>query len=482
MKIGSQEWKDANLKEMQEYAKARGGLCLSTEYISSHTKYLWQDSEGNQGEAVWYNYKQRGGWSKKDGYARNAKKLIKYTVEGIQTKFADPKQGRLLSTEYKNTKTKLLWEDSQGRQFWMDLEHVIAGQWSPHEKKEALAEAKRKYSYEFCDQFARKNGGGLLSPYMEVVTLSTKLKWVDRNGEVFIRPLHSVLSCDDLLAQKKSIGEYEIGEFLKSLGCEFKCNDRSVLGNKKEVDFFIPDSALAIEYHGLKWHTEEHLGSRNYHLDKFNSANKMGLSLLQVFQHEWKDRNSQVKSFIKSKLNKNTIKVHARKCIIKPVVKKDAVKFLNDYHIQGSGNFKEAFGAFYNGELLMLIAIGDHHRDSKSLPVLTRCVSKDNVTVVGGLSRLCKYASNTYPEFITWIDLRWSNGDSWLANGWTKEEQLKPDYFYYHPDKKTIQSKQSRAKHKLATPEGMTERDFAKAEGFERVYDCGKLRLKYIKA
>ena len=109
---------------------------------------------------------------------------------------------------------------------------------------------------------------------------------------------------------------------------------------------------------------------------------------------------------------------------------------------------------------------------------MTRCVSKCDVTVVGGLSRLCKAAIQDYTELLTWVDLRWSNGKAWNACGWTIEYTIAPDYFYYHQNKKVVISKQSRKKSNVATPVEMTEREHATLDGLVRVYDCGKLALK----
>jgi hypothetical protein len=476
LKPTSPEFKQKQLEEMHEYAKKRNGKCLATEYLNSHTRYLWEDSEGNQWLACWYNYKQRGGWSKKAGYEKNAKALIKYNIDMINEKFAKPKGGKLISTEYKNTRTKLEWEDSQGRRFFMTLANVINGQWSPFEKADKIGNLKRKYDPEFCHKYAESHGGKFLSTELTIIRSRDPMKWQDKNGEVFYRNLYDILT-NPFIAPKKSMGEYEISEFLKQHNIEFSPHCRKTLNTKFELDFYIPEKKMAIEYHGLKWHTEEKLG-KNYHLNKLKMANDVGISLIQIFEHEWRNRKFQVKSFLKSKLGLNKQKVFARNCQIKEVPKDEAKFFLDDNHIQGSGRFKFAYGLYHNNELKMLVAFGDHHRGGNEL-VLTRCVSLFDTTVVGGLSKLCKHVKNIKGSFITWVDLRWSDGTSWEAIGWVKEQVLKPDYFYYHSDKKIITSKQSRAKNKCATPENMTELEFAQSEGFSRIFDAGKVRLRY---
>ena len=476
MNTNSPEYKAEQLKQMHEYAAKQNGKCLATEYINSHTKYLWQDSEGNQWLACWYNYKQRGGWSKKAGYEKNAKALIKYTVEGINEQFAKPRGGKLISTEYKNTRIKLEWEDSAGRRFFMALGNVLNGQWSPHEKKERIGNLKRKYSPEFCHAYAEKHGGKFLSTELTTLNCKQPLKWQDANGEVFYRCLYDILT-GKFLAPKKSMGEYEIAEFLKEHNLSFIPQCRKTLGTGFEVDFVVLNKNIGIEYHGLKWHTETRKG-RNAHLEKLNMATKVNLKLVQIFEHEWHVRNFQVKSFLTSKLGLNKQKIFARKCELREVPKQDAISFLNNYHIQGAGRFEKAFGLYANNELLMLVSFGKHHRGGSEI-VLTRCVSKFDVTVVGGLSKLCNYAKRIYGSFITWVDLRWSDGSSWISNGWKQEEILKPDYFYYNENTKKVMSKQNRRKSKCPPPEGLTEKQFAEIQGFVRIFDAGKVRLRY---
>ena len=50
------------MEDLHEYAKSKGGKCLSYLYMNSHTEYLWEDSSGNQWNAGWYRIKA-GSWS-----------------------------------------------------------------------------------------------------------------------------------------------------------------------------------------------------------------------------------------------------------------------------------------------------------------------------------------------------------------------------------------------------------------------------------
>src|SRR5258706_494096 len=48
-----------SIVDMQRIAQAKGGRCLSREYIRGNAKLLWQCKEGHQWEAVPHNIKRR---------------------------------------------------------------------------------------------------------------------------------------------------------------------------------------------------------------------------------------------------------------------------------------------------------------------------------------------------------------------------------------------------------------------------------------
>ena len=203
--------------------------------------------------------------------------------------------------------------------------------------------------------------------------------------------------------------------------------------------------------------------------------------MVHIFENEWVNRQSQVKSFLKSKLGKNSRYLYARKTEVREVPAVEAKRFLNEFHIQGACNFKTALGLYNNNELVALLTVGLHHRNNIEW-VLSRFVCREGVTVVGGLSKLTKVAVNKFGSLSTWVDLRWSNGKSWISLGWELVNVLPPDYFYINTqDTRVITSKQSRKKSSVGTPEGMTELEHAKLDGFSRVWDCGKLKLVYKK-
>jgi hypothetical protein len=295
------------------------------------------------------------------------------------------------------------------------------------------------------------------------------------NTQVQMRQFYSAVESGN---QWCSSGETEVKEFVQSLG--YNCSSKFIYNNKfkRQLDIFIPELNIAIEYNGLYWHSEANSKIYNrYHLDKTEMCESKNIRLIQIFEHEWNNRKEQVKSFLRSALKKNEIRVHARKTSLRMVDKETAKRFLELYHIQGAPHvIGMGLGLFYEEELLSLITIGKHHRNNKEV-VLTRFVTKTNVTVVGGLSKLTKEALNLFPEIVTWVDRRWSTGNSWIKYGWEQVHVLPPDYFYFNNKTGEVVPKQNRQKKKLNTPNYLTEHQHALIDNLYRIYDCGKIKL-----
>lgn len=250
-----------------------------------------------------------------------------------------------------------------------------------------------------------------------------------------------------------------------------------VPGAHRSLDCYSPSKKVGIEFNGLYWHNEESKG-KTYHLDKTNACKAEGIRLIHIWEHEWRDRRSQVLSFLRSALSANPTKIGARKCEFRWVEPAAVKTLLESTHIQGfARQSKYALGVYHQGELVGAATFGKHHR-GRPVTVLNRLVFKDGVTISGGFSKISKLAAERFGTIISWVDLAKSDGQGYLKAGWKVEEVLKPDYFY-HDSQGNAYSKQSRKKSAVRTPQGMTEREHALQDGLYRVWDCGKMRLSF---
>jgi hypothetical protein len=278
----------------------------------------------------------------------------------------------------------------------------------------------------------------------------------------------------------------EIKEWLNNFGFNFS-SDYEVLENK-EIDLLDKDLKLGIEYCGLYWHNESSPEPRDhrYHINKYKNCLKKDIQLLTIFEDEWKFRQEQCKSHIKSILGMSNKKVFARKCEIREISREEAKSLFDSYHIQGSNKLGVVFfGLFHENELCGAMSLGRHSRQtdaSRKEITLDRLCFKDSYQVIGGSSKLfakcLEWAKNNgCKKIISFSDNRWSLGNVYLKMGFILEKEYGPDYSYVeinNPRKRL--SKQSQKKDITNCPKDLTEHVWAIQRGLARIYDCGKKR------
>ena len=254
-------------------------------------------------------------------------------------------------------------------------------------------------------------------------------------------------------------------------------HDRSVI-NPYQLDIYLPDHKLAIEFNGLYWHSE--LGGnkdKNYHLNKTNLCKEKGIELIHIFEDEWIHKQDIVKSIIKNKLGLIENKIYARECIIKEVGKEEALLFLMNNHLQESIICKYFVGLYHNNTLVQLIGIGKSRFNKNYAHELLRSCSKVDTVVIGGFNKLMNYSIDnlSIDNIVSYVDKRYFNGKGYKE--WKLIDETKPNYFYM----KEYQNRESRLKyqkHKIIDKEedkSLTEWQLMQLKGYDRIWDCGNL-------
>ena len=135
---------------MQEIALVRGGFCISTQYINTDTKLLWQCYKLHQWEATPYHIKNRKSWCPL--CAKNAKLDIE-TCRDLATE----RDGKCLSESYTNNQTKLKWQCISKHTWEASLSSIKGGQWCPD------CSGSRKASVDSIKDIIKNKGGEYLS-------------------------------------------------------------------------------------------------------------------------------------------------------------------------------------------------------------------------------------------------------------------------------------------------------------------------------
>ena len=276
------------------------------------------------------------------------------------------------------------------------------------------------------------------------------------------------------LNPKRSRYEDDIKEFLVSLGVkDIIKNDRSVLSGK-EIDLYIPEEKLGIEFNGDYWHSDifknDHNGRSTYQQEKSLAAEKKGVFIFTVFEREWNDilTRENIKDRLKSLLIKNSRKIPARKCSLCELDTLERSEFLNLNHIQGNCGASMSYGLKYHGELVACMCFS-HPKSEKYTWELSRFCTKRGATVQGGASKLFKEfikrnlsVSDTVSSY---SDITKTKGDLYRILGFDLISVNSPNYVWINFATKDVRTRYQEQEA------GEVER--MHSLGYHRVCDCG---------
>lgn len=273
--------------------------------------------------------------------------------------------------------------------------------------------------------------------------------------------------------------ETEIAAFLSENGINFIMNSRSVI-KPKELDFYLPDQKIGIEFNGLYWHSEDRLG-KHYHKEKYEACEAAGIRLLMINEDEWIDRKDAIKGKILNLCGRSEKGVGGRKLRIEKIDNPTAHRFVDRHHIQGKTAMAIASYGAFDGESLVAVMQFNRQRGTGAVELIRFC--SDGRTYAGVFSKMFKRAREAegFTEVLSFADLRYSDGGVYEKNGFTEVARIPPDYRYVKGSStfhKSSFTKTQIAKKFDIDMSLLTEGQAMRSLGFGRIYDCGK--IKYV--
>jgi hypothetical protein len=352
------------------------------------------------------------------------------------------------------------------------------------------AQAAHSVSYLDLVEAISLNGGLIETPQFDgFIKYLTPIDCICKCGTQFTSMAGDIKrgnskSCSCL----KSSLEKEIFNFVKGICPDAVKNTYKIIKNyddsRLQLDVYVESEKFAIELDGLRWHGEfflEDEGRKGYHLNsylKHEICKGKGIRLLTIFEDEWLEKEETVKGFIRSILGKKET-VGARECSIVA----GGLSFIEDFHIQGAIK-GETTSLIHNNKTVAAISFskcsGEKAGQRSGIYELTRyCVGV--VSVQGGLSKLIKHFWKTHPDakgIISYSDNRLSAGGIYKKVGFVQLNESKPSYAYVFG--RTRRHRFRYRKESLRKmgwlQDGETERICMKRMGYDRVWDCGKIK------
>ena len=293
----------------------------------------------------------------------------------------------------------------------------------------------------------------------------------------------------------RSAYENELVSWLKEdLGItNVETSNRTIL-NGLEIDIYLPDYKLGIEFNGEFWHCDQnpkysdHGGRSTKHQEKSLLAEEKGIFLFHIFEHEWSDkftsknpkfRNTRenIKNRIKALIGQETIRYDARKCRVREITEEMKKDFLGAYHIQGS-DLKSAYaiGLFLGDEMVECMSFR-HSKYKKYTWELSRFCTKHGVSVRGGASKLfshfLKNKAQTGDTIVSYNDITKTKGTLYKTLGFQCVSIGSPNYWWVNLDTYDIRSRYQ----EQAAGEVQRMHDL----GYSRICDAGTRTWVYKK-
>lgn len=128
-----------------------------------------------------------------------------------------------------------------------------------------------------------------------------KVKWSCQEGHTWTAAIATRAlgrNCKKC-SRKESKGEKEVSSHIKSMYAgEIIENDRKVLAGL-ELDIYLPELRIAVEYNGDYWHSDDFVSKRNttaekLHETKRSKCEENDVLLLFVWESDWKDKRHEI--------------------------------------------------------------------------------------------------------------------------------------------------------------------------------------------
>lgn len=284
-----------------------------------------------------------------------------------------------------------------------------------------------------------------------------------------------------------STPEQEIVAFLKEQGIlNVIQSDKEILAGL-ELDIYLPDYNLAIEFNGNRFHSDL-FKKKNYHLKKTLECSRKGIRLIHIWECDYVKRKGIILSNLQAILGKTPTRIYARQCTLKTLPAQQTNLFLRENHLQGSTVAGIRLGLFYEQELVAVMtfsklrkAVGMQHKEGSY--ELARFCNKLNTTVVGGASKLFSYFIRTFePKYVlSFANRDWSIGNLYQKLNMIQVGETPPGYFYVKSQYKY--SRFAFTKHKLVQigfDENKSEYAIMSEQGYFRIWDCGNLKYEWM--
>lgn len=233
---------------------------------------------------------------------------------------------------------------------------------------------------------------------------------------------------------------------------------------KREIDIYIPELKVGIEYNGLYWHCEESLKREkkdgiNYHIDKTKYFEKKGIKIIHLFENIYKEKKAQCEKMIERKIFP-TNDLHLLDCMVRKndLDAHQVRNFIENNEIAFDPNFSDSYSIYKDSNLICIIT----YTEKEDIKI--KNISYSQNFNIPNVFEIFDRDKEVYLE----VD-RCYNNSLEDFKFWELIEETTPTSFYWD----------SNVKYKILKKEDLSEIELLNTSRFKEIYNCGKLLLRY---
>jgi len=238
-----------------------------------------------------------------------------------------------------------------------------------------------------------------------------------------------------------------------------------------ELDIWIPSRSLAIEYHGLFWHSMAIPSGINRDRDfrKYSACKQQGIRLIQVYNDDWLGRKDIFLDFFQRIANP---KYGHRLYSVRPcqISSKEAQAFLDRSHYLSGSRVLGSFCVALKDKQDRIVAVSVFRRHLETWEWVRHAVKLGTRLWHPAEACLDFFVDQAGPKRVkTFSDNRLHTGNMYSKLSFQHDGLVKQSYEYTN-------GKVRRHKIGFRVPAGIDEEATAAAGGWYRVYDSGLTR------
>lgn len=319
-------------------------------------------------------------------------------------------------------------------------------------------------------------------------TIKQLTKELDVNDSTMLKSIHELALEDKVdIGTMSSQFEDEICNWINTIkpGIIIERNNRKLLDNNRELDIYLPEYKLAIEFNRTYWHRYPTKGVK-YHQDKTLECMSKDIRLIHIFEYEWISsiQQNKIKDLIQDIICSKKV-LHARNLSIREISNTEAIEFANKYHLQNGVSADINIALTLNNNIVALMSFGSQRFDKVHQYELIRLCFETGVAVVGGTEKLFNYFIRTYKpnNIITYCNIAKFVGKGYKKLGFKIVGVTEPNYVWVSEDSSRVLTRYQCQKKRLVElklgTEDETENIIMERLGYSKIYDSGNLKFEY---